>query len=71
MNDECERFPCERNKKLYFFCGLYLLKLSFVIIILQKLLLKIGGSKTWKPITLKIVKFFFLEFLKIGVVIKK
>jgi Zn-finger protein len=46
MNDECERFPCERNKKLYFFCGLYLLKLSFVIIILQKLLLKIGGSKT-------------------------
>jgi len=53
----------------YIFWWIYLLKLSFiylfihfeikvVIIILREPPLKINSSKTWKPTTLKIAKFF-------------
>jgi len=67
------------NVKDLNFCGfIYLknylfinLKIKIVIIISQKLPLKINNSKTWKPTTSKIAQFHFLEFLKIKAVIKK
>jgi len=80
MNDECEKFKCGRDWKLYYFVDLFIkiiiylfiylfihFEIKVVIIILREPPLKINSSKTWKPTTLNIAQVsFFWIFWKSG-----